>query len=84
LKRQVQLVRPRVICTLGRVAGRALFGGGFSITQARGRWNAYQGIPVMPTFHPAYLLRNPSAKREVWEDIKKIMNRLGLEVKAND
>jgi uracil-DNA glycosylase len=84
LRRQIQLVGPRVICTLGRVAGRALLGSEFRITQARGRWHAYQGIPVMPTFHPAHLLRNPSAKRWVWEDIKKIMNRLGLEVKTND
>jgi uracil-DNA glycosylase family 4 len=84
LRQQIQLVGPRVICTLGQVAGRALLGGGFRMTQARGQWHAYQGIPVMPTFHPAYLLRNPSAKRRVWEDIKKIMNRLGLEVKTND
>jgi len=84
LRQQIHLLGPRVICTLGRVAGRALLGGEFHMTQARGRWHAYQGIPVMPTFHPAYLLRNPSAKRRVWEDIKKIMNRLGLEVKTND
>jgi uracil-DNA glycosylase family 4 len=84
LRKQIQLVAPRVICTLGRVAGRALLGGEFRMKQARGRWHASQGIPVMPTFHPAYLLRNPSAKRWVWEDIKKIMNRLGLEVRTND
>jgi DNA polymerase len=84
LRQQIRLVSPRVICTLGEAAGRALLGGGFHVTQARGQWHAYQGIPVMPTFHPAYLLRNPSAKRWVWEDIKKIMNRLGLEVKTND
>ena len=84
LRQQIQLVGPRVICTLGQVAGRALLGGEFHMTQARGRWHAFQGIPVMPTFHPAYLLRNPSAKRRVWEDIKKIMNRLGLEVETND
>jgi uracil-DNA glycosylase family 4 len=84
LRQQIRLVAPRVICTLGRVAGQALLGGDFGINQSRGRWHAYQGIPVMPTFHPAHLLRNPSAKRSVWEDIKKIMNRLGLEVKTND
>ncbi len=84
LRQQIRLVSPRVICTLGEVAGRALLGAGFLITQARGQWHTYEGIPVMPTFHPAHLLRNPSAKRWVWEDIKKIMNRLGLEVKAND
>jgi uracil-DNA glycosylase family 4 len=84
LRQQIRLVGPGVICTLGRVAGRALLGSGFHITQAHGQWHAYQGIPVMPTYHPAYLLRNPSAKRRVWEDIKKIMKRLGLEVKTNE
>jgi uracil-DNA glycosylase len=84
LRQQIRLAGPRVICTLGEAAGRALLGGEFHLAQARGRWHAYQGIPVMPTFHPAYLLGDPSAKRWVWEDIKKIMNRLGLEVKTND
>jgi len=84
LKQQIRLVGPRVICTLGRVAGRALLGGEFRLRQARGRWHVYNGIPVMPTYHPAHLLRNPSAKRWVWEDVKQIMSRLGLEVKTND
>jgi uracil-DNA glycosylase family 4 len=84
LRQQIRLVGPRVICTLGRVAGQALLGSDFHISRARGQWHAYQGIPVMPTYHPAYLLRNPSAKRWVWEDIKKIMKRLGLEVKTNE
>jgi len=84
LKQQIRLVGPRVICSLGRVAGRALLGGEFRLRQARGRWHVYNGIPVMPTYHPAHLLRNPSAKRWVWEDVKQIMSRLGLEVKTND
>ena len=84
LRQQIRLMGPSRHLHAGPVAGRALLGGGFQMTKARGQWHAYQGIPVMPTFHPAYLLRNPSAKRWVWEDIKKIMNRLGLEVKRND
>jgi len=49
----------------------------------RGKWLSYTGIPLMATYHPAYLLRNPSAKRQVWDDVQKIMKHLGLEVKKN-
>lgn len=80
LKKQLRLIRPEVICALGRVAGQGLFGGDFKITRERGKWRNFMNIPVMPTYHPAYLLRNPSAKREVWEDVQKIMRRLGSEV----
>ena len=83
LKEQLNLIRPHVICILGRVAGQALLGKDFSITRERGSWYSFMEIPVMPTFHPAYLLRNPSAKRQVWEDIQKVMKCLGLEVKKN-
>ncbi len=76
LRRQIDLVRPKVICTLGRVAGEELLGKTFSVTRDRGAWFEYRGVPVMPTFHPAYLLRNRAAKRHVWEDVQKIMKRL--------
>ncbi|MBN2125993.1 MAG: uracil-DNA glycosylase [Deltaproteobacteria bacterium] len=79
LRRQIDLIRPEVICTLGRVAVQALLGREFKITRERGEWRTFMGIPLMPTFHPAYLLRNPAAKRQVWEDVQKIMKRLGLE-----
>jgi DNA polymerase len=78
LQRQIDLVGPKVICTLGRVAGEALLGRGFAVTRDRGTWFEHRGIPVMPTFHPAYLLRNQAAKRPVWEDVQKIMKALGL------
>lgn len=81
LKHQIHIIHPEVICTLGRVAAQSLFGNDFKITAKRGQWQAYQGIPVMPTYHPAYLLRNPAAKRDTWEDIKAVMGKLGLEVK---
>ncbi|MDZ7699616.1 MAG: uracil-DNA glycosylase [Deltaproteobacteria bacterium] len=81
LKHQIDIIKPEVICTLGRVAAQSLFGKAFKISSERGRWNDHRGIPVMPTYHPAYLLRNPSAKRDTWEDIKAVMDRLGLEVK---
>jgi len=83
LRQQLKIIRPEVICALGRVAGQALLGGDFKISQKRGKWLSYMGIPLMSTYHPAYLLRNPSAKRQVWDDVKKIMKRLGLEANQN-
>jgi uracil-DNA glycosylase family 4 len=83
LKEQLNLIKPQVVCTLGRVAGQTLLGREFKITRGRGSWYTFMDTPLMPTFHPAYLLRNPSAKRQVWEDIQKVMNRLGLEVKKD-
>ena len=87
LKQQLSIIEPEVICILGRVAGQTLLGGDFKITMERGTWHTYMDIPVMPTYHPAYIIRNPSRERElkgqVWEDIKKIMKHLGLEVKKN-
>ena len=83
LKEQIRIIHPQVLCTLGRVAGQALFGGSFRVSDERGRWRSYMEIPLMPTYHPAYLLRNPAAKRDVWQDVKEIMGVLGLEVKTN-
>ena len=83
LKQQLRILQPKVICTLGRIAGQALLGEDFRITRERGNWHTLGDTPLMPTYHPAYLLRNPSAKRHVWEDVQKIMRRLGLEVKKN-
>lgn len=82
LEQQIQIIRPEVICCLGRVACQTLLADNFKIRSGRGKWHSYLGIPVMPTFHPAYLLRYPSEKRQVWEDVKKIMKHLGLEVKG--
>jgi uracil-DNA glycosylase len=79
LQRQIDLIGPKVICTLGRVAGEELLGRGFAVTRDRGKWFEYRGVRVMPTFHPAYLLRNQAAKRPVWEDVQKIMKVLGLD-----
>lgn len=78
LRRQIEFIKPKIIVTLGRHAGIALFGKGFSLTHSRGNFLEYQGIKVMPTFHPAYLLRNPKAKVLVWEDMKKVLKELGL------
>jgi len=87
LKEQIRVIRPEVICTLGRIAASELLERDFKITRERGKWHSYMDIPVMPTYHPAYILRNPSRERQlkgqVWEDIQEIMARLGLEVKKD-
>lgn len=77
LMRQIELLRPRVIVALGSVAVQALLGTRVPITRLRGVWHEYRGVKVMPTFHPAYLLRNPAEKKLVWADIKQVMQELG-------
>ncbi len=76
LKRQLAAIRPRLIVTLGRFAVQTLLRDPAPISRLRGQWREYEGIPLMPTYHPAYLLRNPAGKREVWEDMKQVMQRL--------
>ena len=76
LDRQIALIRPRVIVALGKPAARRLTGSTAPISALRGRWSSFLGIPVLPTFHPAYLLRAPLAKREVWQDLKAVRTRL--------
>jgi uracil-DNA glycosylase len=72
LFRQLDSVRPRIICCLGAAAVQTILRTKVSIGKLRGRFHEYRGIPVMPTYHPAYLLRNPEAKRDVWDDMKKV------------
>ena len=79
LDRQIELIKPKVIVALGRVAANNLLGEEKPISRIRGRWLDLNGIDLMPTFHPSYLLRNESKKREVWTDMKKIMARLNPE-----
>lgn len=76
VKKQVGFIRPKVICTLGKFASQALLNTEKPISALRGKFCEYEGIKVMPTFHPAYLLRNPQDKRLVWEDMKKIREEL--------
>ncbi|MFO8084109.1 MAG: uracil-DNA glycosylase [Desulfobacterales bacterium] len=76
LKRQLAAVAPEFICALGSVAIRSLMGQELFISRIRGRFFDYKGIKVMPTYHPAYLLRNPDKKRDVWEDVQKIMKKM--------
>jgi DNA polymerase len=78
LRAQIGLVRPHVICSLGRHAAHALLARKDSIGSLRGRFFEYQGTPLMPTFHPSYLLRTPGDKPLAWKDLQQIMARLGL------
>ncbi len=76
LVKQLEAIKPKLIIGLGNVAVRTLLKTNEGITSLRGKWKTYHGIPLMPTFHPAYLLRNPADKKLVWEDIKKVIAEL--------
>lgn len=78
LKRQIEIVCPKVICTLGKFASQTVLSTETPISSLRGNFFEYDGIKVMPTFHPAYLLRNPDDKKLVWQDMKKIKKLLGI------
>jgi DNA polymerase len=78
LVQQLGAIRPLVIVTLGKHALHTLVPGATSITRERGKWRTYQGIRMMPTFHPSYLLRDPSKKKEAWQDLREVMRVLGL------
>jgi DNA polymerase len=76
LRRQLAAIRPRMIVALGKFAAQCLLRSDAPISRLRGQWKEYAGIPLMPTYHPAFLLRTPSAKREVWNDLQEVMARL--------
>jgi uracil-DNA glycosylase len=81
LLREIAIVRPEVIVVLGNTAMKNLLDTKEGITKVRGKFQDYKGIKVMPTFHPAYLLRDPSKKREAWEDMKKVRDFLDGKIK---
>jgi DNA polymerase len=76
LKKQIEIVRPEIIVALGKFAVQTLLQSKVPITRLRGNWHSYHGIKLMPTFHPAYLLRNPADKKLVWADIKKVIKEM--------
>lgn len=83
LRKQIEIISPKVICTLGSPSSKTLSGLETPISKLRGKWLEYPlasggSIPMMPTYHPAALLRNPSLKKDVWEDMKLIMKKIGL------
>jgi uracil-DNA glycosylase family 4 len=80
LLQQLEIIQPKVIVALGRFAVQTLLRDTTPITRLRGKWCDYYGIPLMPTFHPSYLLRKPASKWDAWEDLKEVMRELGLSV----
>ncbi len=77
LRKQIELIQPKIIVALGKTAIEGLLNKTVAITRFRGTWCTYEGIDLMPTFHPAYLLRSPGKKREAWEDLQAVMAKLG-------
>ena len=78
LQQQIRIVRPEVLVALGRVAAVTLLRTETSLSRLRGRWHTYEGIPLRATYHPAFLLRQPDMKRNAWQDVQAVMERLGL------
>ena len=76
LKKQIKAIRPQVIVTLGRIAAQALLSTKEPLTKIRGRWQRYDDIRVMPTFHPSYLLRFPQERHKTWDDMQQVMEYL--------
>jgi DNA polymerase len=83
LERQIEILRPQYICLLGRVAVQYLLGTTLSMAKLRGKWHRYMGIATIVTYHPAYLLRNPGAKKDAWEDLQLLMHAMGLPMPAD-
>jgi DNA polymerase len=82
LDRQLELVRPKFICALGACSAQNLLNTSQAIGKLRGRFHDYKGIPVLCTYHPAFLLpgRSPHKKKDVWEDMKKLLERMGRSI----
>jgi DNA polymerase len=80
LLRQIEAIQPKVLVALGAVAARTLLGVNEPMSALRGRWYEMHSVPLAVTFHPAYLLRNPPAKKDAWQDLQMVMKRLGLKL----
>ena len=80
LDRQLDIIQPEFICCLGSIAAKAILDTDLSIGKLRKKIHEYRGIPVLCTYHPAYVLRNPAAKKDVWEDIQLLMKQMNLPV----
>lgn len=80
LERQIEIIRPQFLCLLGRSAVFALLGTSLSMSKLRGKWHRYRGIPTIATYHPSYLLRTPSAKKDAWQDLQMLMNAMGIPI----
>ena len=82
-ERQFEIIRPEFICCLGAIAATTLLETTAPIGRLRGRFHDWQGIQVMATYHPAYLLRNPAAKKLVWDDVKMLMKAMGIKLPSS-
>lgn len=82
LRQQIKMINPKIIVGLGGTAMEGLLGKPVSITRMRGDWQEYAGIKLMPTFHPSYLLRDPTKKKDAWADLKQVLAELGKEPPA--
>ena len=80
LERQIAAVKPEFICALGACAAHTLLNTETPISRLRGRFHDFEGIKLLPTYHPAYLLRNPDKKRDVWNDMKMLMREMGIQI----
>lgn len=80
LEAQIELVKPSVLVALGKFASQFLLATDEPISRLRGRWGSRGGIPVMPTYHPSFLLRQPERKKEAWEDLQQVLRKLGLPI----
>jgi uracil-DNA glycosylase family 4 len=78
LEQQIAVIRPEFICLLGKVAVQAVLNSTQSMGKMRGKWHRYRGIPTLATYHPSYLLRMPSAKKDAWEDLQMLMKEMGI------
>lgn len=78
LEQQIGIIRPEYLCVLGKVAASTLLETALPMNRLRGKWHTYRGIPMIVTWHPAYLLRQPTAKKEAWDDLQMLMKRMGL------
>jgi uracil-DNA glycosylase len=78
LERQIAIIRPEFLCLLGRIAAQNLLETALPMSRLRGRWHRYRGILTLVTYHPAYLLRNPPAKKDAWDDLQMLMQQMGL------
>jgi uracil-DNA glycosylase len=78
LEQQIEIIRPEFLCLLGRIAVQSILNTTQSMGKMRGKWHRYRGVRTIVTYHPAYLLRNPAAKKDTWEDLQMLMKEMGL------
>lgn len=79
LERQIAIIRPEFLCLLGKVAASTLLETALSLGRLRGKWHQYRGIPTIVTYHPSFLLRTPSSKKDAWQDLQMLMQAMGLQ-----